>query len=489
MINMNVVSLFSGAGGFDWGLHLASDFVTYLANELRLAPATTLANNLGMRLTSSERSYSAEDGRVVIQGDVADLDFSSFVEILPDVVIGGPPCQDFSVVKGSVRKGVEVKRGRLYSHFVRALVALQPKVFVFENVPGLLSANNRIAYEMMLEDFSNLNMRWQEIREEVQIDNCNGNRERIGYEILFSGIVDASRLGVPQKRRRLLIIGLRQDIAEELGLFKVQNLRTLLNQELSGIRFLFSKYPLTCIEVFEGKPLCELDREYREVMMAYEGIWNEVSTPLASTWRTEVWERLSFDVLKDYMWINNIQDWDRAEIDKAMSEHAEVLAKLGYFGTPVRNLNLKDGSNSVPPQSVDVAERLRRIPPGMNNQFVAGTNWEVEGRGLSLIYRRAFPLRPAPTVVAYGGGGTWGYHYERERGVLSNRERARLQTFTDDFLFVGTLSEVRAQIGEAVPPLLAARVGRALLEVQNLLSGERTKGESQVVNGLSRITG
>ena len=63
--------------------------------------------------------------------------------------------------------------------------------------------------------------------------------------------------------------------------------------------------------------------------------------------------------------------------------------------------------------------------------------------------------------MAYGGGGTCSYHYERRRSMLTNRERARLQTFPDDYLFEGNRSQVRAQIGEAVP----VRLGTKLAEV------------------------
>jgi len=89
----------------------------------------------------------------------------------------------------------------------------------------------------------------------------------------------------------------------------------------------------------------------------------------------------------------------------------------------------------------------------------------VEGRGISLIYRRPLPVKPAPTVVVYGRGETWGYHYARNRATLTNRERARLQTFTDAFLFEGTNSQIRAQIGEAVPPLLALSIANGLFEL------------------------
>ncbi len=104
---------------------------------------------------------------------------------------------------------------------------------------------------------------------------------------------------------------------------------------------------------------------------------------------------------------------------------------------------------------------MRMIPPGENHKFVRGTRCEVKGL-MSNIYRRLNPLQPAYTVIAYGGGGTWGYHYERNRGKLTNRERARLQTFPDWFEFSGNSQDVRAQIGEAVPPLAGYRIAQAV---------------------------
>ena len=70
---------------------------------------------------------------------------------------------------------------------------------------------------------------------------------------------------------------------------------------------------------------------------------------------------------------------------------------------------------------------------------------------ISHVYRRIHRDEPAKTIIAAGGGGTWGYHYPENR-ALTNRERARLQSFPDNFEFVGSTSEVRRQIGNAVPP-------------------------------------
>ena len=71
---------------------------------------------------------------------------------------------------------------------------------------------------------------------------------------------------------------------------------------------------------------------------------------------------------------------------------------------------------------------------------------------ISHVYRRLHPDKPSKTIIAAGGGGTWGYHYSENR-PLTNRERARLFGYPDNFIFEGTITEVRKQIGNSVPPI------------------------------------
>jgi len=110
-------------------------------------------------------------------------------------------------------------------------------------------------------------------------------------------------------------------------------------------------------------------------------------------------------------------------------------------------------NNERTKQSKSVVERLKHIKPG-ENAFTANIPEEhqlkIAGAKISQIYRRLDPNKPAYTITGSGGGGTHVYHWQENR-ALTNRERARLQTFPDDFIFCGSKESVRKQIGMAVP--------------------------------------
>ena len=123
-------------------------------------------------------------------------------------------------------------------------------------------------------------------------------------------------------------------------------------------------------------------------------------------------------------------------------------------------------NNELTKQSATVVERLSYIKPGQNAytaDIPEHLQLHVKGAKISQIYKRLDPSKPAYTVTGSGGGGTHIYHYSEPR-ALTNRERARLQTFPDSYVFEGSKESVRKQIGMAVPPEGARIIFEAILK-------------------------
>jgi len=134
-------------------------------------------------------------------------------------------------------------------------------------------------------------------------------------------------------------------------------------------------------------------------------------------------------------------------------------------------------NNDYTVQSEMVVERLSYIKPG-ENAFTANMpehlQLNVVGAKLSQIYKRLDPDKPAYTITGSGGGGTHAYHWSENR-ALTNRERARLQTFPDDFVFCGKRESVRKQIGMAVPPAAAKIIFESVIKTLHGIEYEFTE--------------
>lgn len=320
-----IVSIFSGCGGLDLGFHLEGY-------------KTLWANDFSEWAVASFKEYF---GDVIHLGDITKIDpFTD--ETIPscDIVLGGFPCQDFSVIWK--QPGLNGKRGGLYKNFLDFVQAKKPKAFVAENVKGLLTANKGKAIETIIKDFEGI---------------------APGY-IVKPHLYNFAEYGVPQFRERVLIVGIRIDTGFNFVHPKPSHGP---NGELPYV---------TAGEAIEGA----LDVEYNN-------------------------ERI------------NCMDKTRRML--------ELIPEGGNF--------------------TDI--------PKDHPLYVKGM--------ISHVYRRIDRNEPAKTIIAAGGGGTWGYHYPDPR-PLTNRERARLQSFPDDFKFIGSVAEVRRQIGNAVPPEGVRAVARRL---------------------------
>jgi DNA (cytosine-5)-methyltransferase 1 len=152
------------------------------------------------------------------------------------------------------------------------------------------------------------------------------------------------------------------------------------------------------------------------------------------------------------------------KVPKPTHKDKPITAEEALTKIPKNALN-----HEIPKMSPIVAERLKLIKPGenvWNADLPDHLKLNVKSAKLSQIYKRLHPDRPSYTITGSGGGGTHGYHHIEPR-PLTNRERARIQTFPDDFEFLGNYSSVRKQIGMAVPVRLANVIFTAILDTLN----------------------
>lgn len=183
MSKYKVISLFSGAGGLDLGFNNAG-FQVAVAVELDSSCCETLRVN-NPNLTIINKSVADVSGQEIL--DAAGLKAGEAA-----LVIGGPPCQSFSLA--GLRKGLDDERGRLLFEFVRIVRETLPKAFVLENVKGLTNWDHGRAMQLLIEELT------KPIEREGEV---------FQYTISTPQVLNAVDYGVPQNRERLILVGNR----------------------------------------------------------------------------------------------------------------------------------------------------------------------------------------------------------------------------------------------------------------------------------------
>lgn len=199
---MRIVSLFSGAGGLDLGLQRAGHTIIW-------------ANDIDKDAVETYRYNISKD---IICADIKSIQISQIP--IADVVVGGFPCQGFSMA--NLRRNTSDERNSLYKFFYEIVKANQPKYFIAENVKGILSLGNGTVIRQIESDF---------------ID--------AGYNISIS-LVQMADYGVPQNRQRVIIIGNRKDLPQSKYLLLPQRSHSKDGKTLPKwitIKETLSKYP------------------------------------------------------------------------------------------------------------------------------------------------------------------------------------------------------------------------------------------------------
>ena len=182
MAKLKVASLFCGCGGTDVGLLGNFEYLNtkYSGNNMEIVYANDIDEN-ACKLFEDNFGIKPDnrDIREVSSDELPDF----------DILTGGFPCQSFSVVaQNPKRLGIKDDRGKLFFEMCRILREKQPMCFIAENVKGILSANKKEAFPLIIEEF-----------------------EKSGYSVTYS-ILNSVKCGVPQKRERVIIVGFRKDL-------------------------------------------------------------------------------------------------------------------------------------------------------------------------------------------------------------------------------------------------------------------------------------
>ena len=182
MEKLKVASLFCGCGGTDVGLLGDFEFLGnhYASNDLEIVYANDIDDNA---CNIFKENFGIEpDNR-----DIREVTSDEIPEF--DILTGGFPCQSFSIIaQNPKRLGVKDERGQLFFEMCRILREKQPKCFIAENVKGILTANKKSAFPLIIKEF-----------------------EESGYDVSYS-ILNSANYGVPQKRERVIIVGFRKDL-------------------------------------------------------------------------------------------------------------------------------------------------------------------------------------------------------------------------------------------------------------------------------------
>ncbi|MBY0379590.1 MAG: DNA (cytosine-5-)-methyltransferase [Burkholderiales bacterium] len=199
MKNYSITSLFSGCGGLDLGFkggfkffnksYEVLKFDTIFANDIDKNACITFQNNFHKNIVCS---------------DINVIDIATIPQT--DIVIGGFPCQDFS--HAGKRLGFDSKRGNLYKSMCNVIRYIKPKLFLAENVKGLLTIDNGNAIKTIIQDFENL-----------------------GYNISYE-LLKVSEFGVSQKRERVIIIGTKDDILPKFNFESIQGSKASVVYEI-----------------------------------------------------------------------------------------------------------------------------------------------------------------------------------------------------------------------------------------------------------------
>ena len=372
------IDTFAGCGGLSIGLS-QSGFSPLLVNEIESKFLESFYFNHNLSLDS----YFCGDIKDLVDG--SELDHEKYANI--DLVVGGPPCQGFSMANR--QRILDDPRNSLYKQFLKLLARTKPKFFVMENVKGMMNKTDEI-----ISDFKT-----------TLGDAYSGNIKMV--------LLNAKDFGVPQNRQRVFVIGTR---LTNVDINEVVN--KILEKRKSIIPFVLK-------DALEGLPAL-----YPKTEKNKGGLEND---------------KIGFKFSKREVRVNSFL--------KSIGGVAEYISNHTNRFNNERDVEifsrLPQGANSLHPSIRDI------MPYASRNHMFKDKYFKLDENQMS------------KTITSHMKFDCNMYIHPSQPRGLSPREAARIQTFPDDYVFMGPNNIWYAQIGNAVPVKLAKAIGDELIKYLN----------------------
>lgn len=428
-----VIDLFSGCGGFSLGFQKAG-FEIAAGIDIIPEAVKLISYNINWRMGQKE---------VYLCGDITEISGKEFLDKFGDegcIVIGGPPCQPYSIAgRGKLRSlsddriYTKDKRGLLYKDFVRFVLELNARAVIMENVPESVNYGGK-----------NIPQHVCEILEEN------------GY-ISYWTVLNAADFGVPQIRERVFVIAVRRNEGINIDLPEPthrnpDNCLTICQKRFSS----FKK--------FKNFILPKSDKNASKIWITVGDAFSDL--PVLFEDENANYRNFPLNIEMPYRY-------------ECQNDFQRLMRT--WFGTPTRSVSansfrktsrdfpifarMKQGDNYI--KAVDIAEKLFRNTAKLYAYKEGSIKYEELKRKIIPPYetenffnrwKRLDENKPAHTITAHLSKDTYSHIHPWEPRGISVREAARLQSFPDDYFFNCTMSDAFNFIGNAVPPLLAYAV-------------------------------
>jgi len=397
-MKINILDLFAGCGGFSSGFEKAGCHILG-ANDILLHAANTYRKN-----HKKTEFILGDITKKEIKNKLIDLAKKNKCQI----IIGGPPCQAYSMAGA---RNVDDPRGKLFNDYLNMVNSIKPKIFIMENVKGILSMKHDKQDGLSVADLKKLD-ELKKLENEKNFLLLKRKKSLNTNSVIFNNS--------DQKRLKVIL--------DQIIFFK-ENFKNLRVAVLETLKKEFEKigYHIQ-IKLLNsanfGVP------QKRERVIIYGGSKNtEIKFPKETHSEPQDDDNLKlFDKTK--------KDWVTVKdaIDDLKNKKEDI---------PFSHIFNKNSASFI--------ENIKKTPIGKSLY-----------KNFSDAYFRCHPDKPSKTVKENHGGVF--IHYEKHR-FLTPRELARLQSFDDNFLFEGNKSQILVQIGNAVPPKLGYALAKQTAEL------------------------